>query len=370
MRITDKSLVEQQQISESELKQRLQLFRLTSSELVELRSLKGVIVRQLDSIVAGFYEHQTNTPDVETLIGDAGTLQRLMSALRQYVIDLFSKEVDLDYVEHRLRIGLVHKRIGVDPKLYLSAVSYLKEVLSSTIRSNISDTTIANYQCEILSRLMDFDVSYVFDTYIKSMMNEIEMERNKSYQYVNELEEMVRERTKHIELMASQDPLTNLYNKRAFEEVAEKLFTECHAHGDSITVLYMDIDSFKAFNDNFGHEEGDNVLIAVADAIRGISRGIDKSFRFGGDEFVVLMPSCKKQDAQKTYVPRLIERLAEIRDDVSISIGVSESTAKHPVSMRDAVRLADQQMYRDKKKHSEAAKSQVITSIVSKQKST
>ena len=73
-----------------------------------------MIDRELVKIVDKFYEHQTHTPDVQNLIGDSGTLQRLISALRQYVTDLFNKEIDLHYVEHRLRIGLVHKRIGVD----------------------------------------------------------------------------------------------------------------------------------------------------------------------------------------------------------------------------------------------------------------
>ncbi|KJY83187.1 hypothetical protein TW81_09255 [Vibrio galatheae] len=349
MRITDKSLVEQQQISETELSQRLQLFRLTADDLNELRTIKSMIGRELDRIVNDFYEHQTHTPDVETLIGDAGTLQRLMSALRQYVIDLFNKEIDLEYVEHRLRIGLVHKRIGVDPKLYLSAVNYLKYTIGSTIRKNISDKNYASELCDILERLIEFDVSYVFDTYIRSMMNEIEIEKNKSNMYVRDLESLVQERTKSLKKMTRLDPLTNLYNKRAFDEFSGRSFAEAEQRGEAISILYIDVDKFKEFNDVHGHDDGDNVLVALSDSMRGVSRSVDLCFRMGGDEFVVVMPNCTKDDASANYIPRLLENLHTIRGDISLSIGVAQSGPETYISNTETLTRADKDMYLQKK---------------------
>ncbi|WP_295893829.1 GGDEF domain-containing protein [uncultured Vibrio sp.] len=350
MRITDKSLVEQQHISDSELKQRLHLFRLTPSDLNEIRTIKSMVSRELDTIVDEFYEHQTHTPDVETLIGDAGTLQRLMAALRRYIVDLFTKEIDLDYVEHRLRIGLVHKRIGVDPKMYLSAVNYLKSTISETIRKNIQAPEYAGLLCDILDRLIDFDVSYVFDTYIKSMMNEIELERNKSYQYANDLESVVQERTQNLEKMTRLDPLTNLYNKRAFDEFTPKLFSEAKDKKDPISIVYIDVDRFKKFNDDHGHEEGDSVLIVVSDCIRGVSRSVDLCFRMGGDEFVVVMPSCTKESAKENYVPRLLENLASIRSDITLTLGIAQSSREEPLSCQETLSHADKDMYLKKAK--------------------
>lgn len=352
MRITDKSLVEQQKISETELTQRLHLFRLTTSDINELRTMKGVISRHLDSIVDDFYTHQTRSPDVETLIGDAGTLQRLMSALRQYITDLFSKDINLDYVEHRLRIGLVHKRIGVDPKMYLSSVNYLKAKLISTIHDHLDDPNYAQMLSDILDRLIDFDVSYVFDTYIKSMMNEIEIEKNKSFQYVNELESIVQERTRSLEKMARLDPLTNLYNKRAFEEFTSKLFSEAQQQNDPVAIVYIDVDNFKHFNDQFGHEEGDSVLIIVSDCLRGASRNVDLCFRVGGDEFVVVMPSCTKDSAVENYIPRMMESLASLRKDISLSVGVAQSGPKNYLCCQDTLARADKDMYLNKTRKS------------------
>ncbi|MBN3495841.1 diguanylate cyclase domain-containing protein [Vibrio neptunius] len=349
MKITDKSLVEQQKISETSLKQRLSLFRLTDSDLQEIRSLKTMINREIDGLVDTFYYHQTQIPEVESLIGDAGTLQRLMMAQRKYVMDLFSKEINLDYVEHRLRIGLVHKRIGVAPQLYLSAVNYLKETIFFTICKNIDDKQNADRLCTIINRLMDFDVSYVFDTYIRSMMHEIEFEKNKYFDYVGDLESLVARRTQSLEDMVRLDPLTNLYNKRAFEELVEPVFREAKTRNDPLTVVYIDVDDFKKFNDTYGHEDGDSVLIAVADSIRGISRSVDLCFRMGGDEFAIIMPRCGEKDANFTYVPRLWKQLHSIRNDISLSIGMCQTGPNDYISINSALSKADKDMYLDKR---------------------
>ncbi|NOI20761.1 GGDEF domain-containing protein [Vibrio coralliilyticus] len=350
MKITDKSLVEQQKISETSLKQRLALFRLTESDLHEIRSLKTIMSRELDSLVDNFYYHQTKIPEVESLIGDAGTLQRLMKAQRKYVMDLFVKEINLDYVEHRLRIGLIHKRIGVDPQLYISAVNYLKETIFSTVNKNIEDKKNADKLCMKINRLMDFDVSYVFDTYIRSMMHEIEFERNKYFDYVDDLEILVAKRTQNLEDMVRLDPLTNLYNKRAFGELVEPVFLEVKSRNEPLTIVYIDVDNFKNFNDVNGHEDGDSVLVAVADSIRGISRNVDLCFRVGGDAFAIVMPSCGEKNAHSNYVPRLWKQLHSIRNDISLSVGICQTGPNDYIPIESALSKADKNMYLDKRK--------------------
>lgn len=348
MRITDKSLVEQQHISNTELKERLHLFNLTSDDLNDIRAIKSVVGRQLDTIVDEFYRRQTQTPDVESLIGDMGTLNRLMSALRHYIMDLFSKDIDLNYVEHRLRIGLVHKRIGVDPKLYISAVNYLKKTLINTIHEHIDNPEHAKHLADILDRLMDFDVSYVFDTYIKSMMNEIKIEKKKSDQYAEDLETVVQERTKSLEKLTRLDPLTSIYNKRAFEELAEKTFLESRQHNEPITLAYIDVDKFKLINDKEGHEAGDKVLILIADSLRGVSRKNDLYFRLGGDEFAVVLPGTTERDVLENYIPKLMENIHSYRSDISLSYGAAQSGPDNYISFGHALSLADKEMYKHK----------------------
>ncbi|BCL73690.1 sensor histidine kinase (plasmid) [Vibrio nigripulchritudo] len=356
MKVTDKSLVEQQKITDSELKQRLRLFRITHEDLDSRKELKGLVERHLDDIVTKFYQNQTEIPEIATLIGDSGTLQRLISAQKKYISELFTKEINLDYVENRLRIGLVHKRIGVDPKMYLSAITYLKGVLVRTIDVNFADELYAKQMESILLRLIDFDVSLVFDTYIKSMMNELETERAQSEKYVYDLETLVIERTKSLEKITRLDPLTNLYNKRSLEAHSNKMFEDVKLKNDPISVIYVDINDFKLFNDTHGHEEGDAILVLVSDCIRSVSRNVDYCYRVGGDEFVVVMPGCTKDSAKKNYVPRLVQEVAGCRADVTLSIGIAQSGPEDYLSFKDTLHRADKDMYLQKQSKPKPAK--------------
>ena len=126
MRRTQQTLLEQMQLGDIEIARRKQLLGLDEDGLHLLSSQRALIEDNIDIIVDEFYEKQTEIDEISLLIGDADTLKRLRSAQRIYVLNLFSGRYDSEYVNNRLRIGMVHKRIGVEPKLYLSAVWSLK----------------------------------------------------------------------------------------------------------------------------------------------------------------------------------------------------------------------------------------------------
>mgnify|MGYP001070989918 CR=1 FL=1 len=105
-----------------------------------------------------------------------------------------------------------------------------------------------------------------------------------------ELEERVRTRTRELAELAAKDPLTGLYNRRHFGEVMTREFAAAERYGDDLTCLMFDVDHFKQINDTFGHRTGDAILITLAQAISSELRQSDVAARFGGDEFIVLMP--------------------------------------------------------------------------------
>ena len=121
MKKTEQTLLEQMRITEFDIEARKALISFKEEDFEQLKSLRSLIESKIDNLVSEFYKRQTEIPEIALLIGDADTLARLISAQRNYVLDLFSGIYDLEYVNNRLRIGLVHKRIGVEPKLYLSA---------------------------------------------------------------------------------------------------------------------------------------------------------------------------------------------------------------------------------------------------------
>lgn len=351
MRQTDLTLLEQMRITDFEVEHRKSLFSLTESDCVLLRNVKSAIDTKIDFVVADFYELQTNVPEVSLLIGDADTLRRLKSAMRKYVLDLFSGLYDLEYVNNRLRIGLVHKRIGVEPKLYLSAVNVLKELLNKFIHIEVTDEEKRIATEIALGKLLSFDIALVFETYIRSLVSEIETSRNKSEQYARLLEEKVKERTQQLEEMTRTDPLTGLLNVRYLQEALTRTLRAAQRRSEPVTVVYMDVNDFKIVNDTQGHQQGDEILRVVANAIKAVSRLEDSCFRYGGDEFCLVLPNSTKEEAQEAYLNRLTHELERHMKGMSLSIGIAQTGTELYVDADTLIRLADEDMYRAKTEH-------------------
>lgn len=98
---------------------------------------------------------------------------------------------------------------------------------------------------------------------------------------------------------ARQDSLTGLLNRSAFNEHAQEQISRCSRYGEHAGLLLIDLDDLKLLNDRYGHLVGDAALVAVADVLRGRLRTADVAARFGGDEFVVLLPHADRQVAQQ-----------------------------------------------------------------------
>ncbi|HJV65597.1 MAG TPA: protoglobin domain-containing protein [Geomonas sp.] len=199
MKVTDQTMMEQMRIGKHEIRRRRELARLGDEEDALLSGCRPFIEEEIDAIVEEFYQVQTADKEIAQLIGDADTLRRLHATQRQYVLDLFSGQTDIDYVNNRLRIGLVHKRIGVEPKLYLSAVNVLKEILYKSLERRITDREQLATTRRALDRLLNFDVTLVFDTYTRSLLSEVQTARDRLEVYAASLEVQVSERTRQLE---------------------------------------------------------------------------------------------------------------------------------------------------------------------------
>jgi diguanylate cyclase (GGDEF)-like protein len=102
---------------------------------------------------------------------------------------------------------------------------------------------------------------------------------------------------REVETMAITDPLTGLYNRRHLSERIRDEFVRMRRHPRSLSLVLVDLDGFKQVNDRFGHEAGDRVLVTVAQRLRTGLREVDIVARFGGDEFVVLLPETSAAQA-------------------------------------------------------------------------
>lgn len=345
MNQTDLTLLEQMRITEFDVEYRQALLSFGPADVKALLSCRAAIERGIDVLVAEFYRLQTSITEIALVIGDADTLGRLRTAQRRYVLDLFSGVYDLEYVNNRLRIGLVHKRMGVKPKLYLAAIHTLRELLRAAIDEALPvDDERAAAQAA-LNKLLLFDVTLVFETYIRSLVSEIETAKEKSERYAQSMEEKVRERTRQLEELSRTDSLTGLLNVRHFEETVTKALRAAQRRAEPVTAVYIDVNDFKALNDSEGHQRGDEVLRTVASAIKDLSRAEDSCFRYGGDEFCILLINCRAEQAQTQFVDRLNERIHQGLSTVTLSCGVAQTGPNEYVEAGALIRLADQNMY-------------------------
>jgi diguanylate cyclase (GGDEF)-like protein len=167
--------------------------------------------------------------------------------------------------------------------------------------------------------------------------------------------------------LARTDPLTHISNRRAFLEMAALELERARRTGRPITVAYLDCDDFKVINDQFGHAQGDELLLQVATTLRGATRVIDGVARLGGDEFGLLLVDTDGPTAQ-ALVERLRNALSAAMTargwNVSFSIGASTFVAP-PRSLDEMLFHADQLMYDAKRAGKNSAKFEVVERLPS-----
>lgn len=352
MKTTSLTLLEQLRITDRDIKRRKELLHFSDKDRENLVHSKSVITENIDNIVTEFYNDQTAIVEISRLIGDAETLARLKKYMRKYILDLFEGDYSSEYVQSRLRIGMVHKRIGVTPKLYISAVHKLQGLLTKYIKGNSKENCADCIpRVDALEKIILFDLELVFDTYIHTLMNEINRSKEDIENYAESLEEAIAERTEELQLMARTDALTGLLNQKTFFEELRRELSRSQRQGEALSLAYIDVDNFKRINDTFGHKRGDEVIQKVASCIKNAIRETDIPARYGGDEFCVIFPFTNIHGAQ-TVCNHIVKVFNENikTHEVTLSIGISESDLDNIYDADMLIKLADQAMYRSKEK--------------------
>jgi diguanylate cyclase (GGDEF)-like protein len=165
--------------------------------------------------------------------------------------------------------------------------------------------------------------------------------------------------------MVMSDALTGVQNRRAFDQTLRGEWRRCTRAAEPLTVMMIDIDDFKRFNDTFGHLVGDEALCAVARAVSGsLQRAGDVLARFGGEEFALVLPGIS-HDGAAVVAQRLLEavRAVTVRQaagwQLSVSVGSATWTAGHPAAKAlELLGQADEALYAAK----HAGKDQAVSS--------
>lgn len=152
------------------------------------------------------------------------------------------------------------------------------------------------------------------------------------------------------ETMATRDELTGLYNKNHFLTALARLREELGRDHPAAAVMVLDVNGMKTVNDTRGHEQGDRLLQAAGTVIRAAVRATDYVFRFGGDEFVVLMPGGDERTAAsaRRRIREGCHRWTAANPSLPLELGSGSAVARLPEELDQAFQLADEAMYRDK----------------------
>lgn len=342
------TLAQQMKINQAEIDDRLRLLGITEADTRALRTERIAVGTRIEAIVDEFYVIQRAEPEISLLIGDQETFRRLHASMRRYVMEIFEGYHDAEYVNKRLRIGLVHKRIGVSPKLYISAVHILSTVLERHLGEIVVDAAARERCVAALRKTLMFDIQLVFDTYIRSLVAEVETARDALERYADDLERVVAERTNQLEAQSRSDVLTGVGNQRSFYDEARREIARAERHGEAVCLVYFDLNDFKARNDRDGHRAGDAVLARVGGLLRDLVRETDQCFRYGGDEFCVVLPKTETATALQV-VHRL---LAKVDEDaglgITLAVGVAQAGTIDFPTVDQWVHAADVAMYEAK----------------------
>lgn len=221
------------------------------------------------------------------------------------------------------------KRGILDTGLFLIVVAFLMNV----------DSTRENYPAPLQLR---FFLSFLTVTFLSAMY---EYSRAKWYKHTVEL-------TKRYQKLAHYDPLTNLSNRRHATIIMEKEYARLKRGGEPVSIMVCDIDHFKSVNDKYGHCAGDVVLKQLAELFNSKLRNQDTAARWGGEEFIIVLPQTTK-DSAREVANKLLLAVKEHtflhqqeQIEITISIGLEQLTLEQ--SLDACINSADTLLYQAK----------------------
>jgi len=226
------------------------------------------------------------------------------------------------------------------------AICRLKE------RKNIPILAMSGF--DDLSRRINILRSGANDYISKPFIQEEFTARVKNLITSKQLLDQVEVQQQRLEEMAMRDPLTSLYNRNGLNELVPKYISDAVRHHRPLSLIVIDLDHFKSINDTHGHDTGDLVLREVSDLIKESCRKEDLPARFGGEEFILILPHCRGKDAvgKAEILRKKIEHTSPSDISVTASFGVYQlpPEAKASIELKDLFVLADKALYEAKEK--------------------
>ncbi|AET70640.1 methyl-accepting chemotaxis protein [Desulfosporosinus orientis DSM 765] len=195
------------QLHQFSLDEALQLLKMDAEQLALLKEVRHVIERDSDEIITNFYAHVTTVPGLKAIIDRFSSVEKLKVTMKKYLFSLFPEKVDEEFIEWRITIGGVHKRIDLPPFYYLSANQILCDEIIPRIFEHYRKKTDQALRVSLaLQRFLSFDQQVVMASYIQSYMNEIDKkaELEKALYEIDSLQRSVSEASQALAATSEQ----------------------------------------------------------------------------------------------------------------------------------------------------------------------
>jgi diguanylate cyclase (GGDEF)-like protein len=256
--------------------------------------------------------------------------------------DIYAIVYDVFIVSNVLMLLFMFLLSRLAKKITDPIVRLTKEVKSAALDNNQTITLIRSKdEFGLLSRAFSLSLKKIHEN--TTQLESLVKERTKEVEATNKVLETQNEK---LEELASKDPLTHLYNRRAFEVFLKKEMSRVNRHGGVACMAIIDLDHFKLINDNYGHKAGDEVLVHFAQCIIDNTRQENVVCRWGGEEFMILLPEARL-NAGNQYLELLREKLKTLeiyqQYKITFSAGISEYQLEEDVS--DWIQRIDTALY-------------------------
>ena len=198
-------------------------------------------------------------------------------------------------------------------------------------------------------------------TEINSQLDELVLQRTEALTEANKQVEFqnlkLAQVNEELQRLSLKDPLTGLWNRRHYSKSVNLEWQRCIELQKSISLLFIDVDFFKNYNDYYGHSAGDDCLIKIAEVLKNtLEHPSDMAVRYGGEEFIVLLKETEREEALRT-VGKILDEIASckiphersaISDTITVSIGVATVLPDYKSDPEYLLKAADQALYRAK----------------------
>jgi diguanylate cyclase (GGDEF)-like protein len=285
-----------------------------------------------------------------------GEIERALSYFEEVVQEAEHQEYSLQMINALLGICQIHQLRGEMDDALKKLLRVLQ--ISRDIDSPSSECSVREHLSRLYKQMGNYQTALehyeAFHSLHVQIFNEQAERRLRNTRMLLEVESIQKEANLYRNLAAT-DGLTGLLSRREFFDLGGKVVSQARLRQAQLSLLMVDLDNFKAINDQSGHSVGDQVLSIVARRIRSVLRQDDLAGRYGGDEFVILMPKLGLPECQRiakrcqNVVSEEPIEIDSFRFWINISIGLVTSEMASPLYLEELIQHADQALLQAKR---------------------